>query len=413
MKKRMMLVMIVVMVLCVAAFAPKPNESNQEQSEVVKIGLIVGLTGTNTQAGSEVQAMARLFEDAINNIVDINLPFHDSVGLPNLGGAKVKIVVGDGVTPDVAMTEAERLITEEGVIGIASNAGSAATKTIMVPAEKYGTIVLTEGTSQSLTEAKYTYWGRSFPGDDLFCKDTYADIKDVALVCEDTEFGTNIAKTLRGYAAEYGFNIVEDISYSATASNVTSEVLRLKRADPDAVIMSSYIADSLLFMSTFKGQNYFPRMLFGQRGGFSTSDFITNLAKDSDYVFSTGRWNSDMSGDLGLELAQLYKEKYSGGIDLVGDVLTDAWNVYMIALIANQAGSTDPDAMRDAMREGINVDPAQDPTGSLGYRYGENGQNELTSAIVVQMVDKNRVTVYPAEIAMQEAIYPAPNWDSR
>jgi len=408
------------------AAAEKPTDANAEtapEPEVVKIGLLFPLTGTNTQAATEVQYMAKLYEDAINGIVDINLPFHDVEGLPNLGGAKIQIVLGDAVTPDIAMSEAERLITEEGVIGIVST-GSANTKTIMVPAEKYGCIVLTEGTSQSLTEAEYTYWGRSFPGDDSFCRDTFAfmdymqkeegaDIKNVALVCEDTEFGANMANTLRQYAAEYNFNVVEDISYSATASNVTSEVLRLKKADPDCIIMSSYIADSLLFMSTYKEQNYFPKMLIGQRGGFSASDFITNLGDASNYCLSTARWNPDVSGELGLELAALFKEKYSGGIDLVGDVLTDSWNIYMLAIIANQAGSTDPDAMRAAMSEGIYVDPAQDPTGSLGYKYAENGQNEETSAIVIQMMDKARHTVYPAAVASTECVYPAPNWDAR
>ena len=429
MKKMIALILSLAVILSLAACATNeetaaPEENEVAEAETIKIGLLVALTGTNTQTGTEVQYMAQLFEDVINNVVDINLPFHDTEGLPGLGGAKVEIVVGDAATPDIAMSEAERLITEEGVIGIVSNAGSAATKTIMVPAEKYGCIVLTEGTSTSLNEAGYTYWGRSFPGDDLFCRDSFvfmeylnesqdAGIETVAIVCEDTEFGSNMGNVMRNFANEFGFDVVEDISYSATASNVTSEVLRLKEADPDAVLMSSYTADALLFMSTFKEQNFFPKMLIGQRGGFSTSDFMTNLGEDSNYVLSTGRWNPDVSGELGLELAELYKNEYSGGIDLVGDVLTDSWNLYMIAMIANQAGSTDPDAMRAVMAEGVNVDPAQDPTGSLGYRYGEDGQNEMTSAIMLQMMDGGRTTVFPAEVAAGDAVYPAPNWDER
>lgn len=74
-------------------------------------------------------------------------------------------------------------------------------------------------------------------GDDVFIEDTFsyldylnetegADIKTVALVSEDSEFGTNIANVEAETAAEFGYEIVENISYSAQATNVTSEVLR-------------------------------------------------------------------------------------------------------------------------------------------------------------------------------------------
>lgn len=392
--------------------------------DVIKIGLLVPLTGTQTQAGVEVQALAKLLEDAINVGVDLNLPIADGKGLPGLGGKKIKFVVGDLSTADIAAVEAERLITEQKVIGLCGNFSSASTKTAMVAAEKYKIPLLSEGTSESLTAAGYKYFGRTYPGDDTFIRDTFeyiktlnesqgANIKNIALCSEDTEFGSNIAKTEQKWAAQYGLTIVENISYSATASNVTSEVLRLKKANADAVIMSSYIADALLYMSTFKEQNYAPKMLFGQRGGFASSDFIGKLGKDADYVYSTARWNTDFNSDISKKLAELYKSKYANGKTLIGDVLASAWDGYLLALIANQAGSTDPDKMRAVMKEGLKIDAAKDPTGLPGYQYGDNGQNTKTSAIVVQMKDKAMATVYPAKYASTKGIYPAPGWDKR
>lgn len=406
---------------------PSEEEKSDESSsdEPVKIAVMVPLTGPQTQAGVEVQALCKLFEDVINrDDMDINLPFNDTAGLPNLGGRKVEFIYADLSTPDIAMAESERLITQEGVIGLAGNFSSANTKTSMVPAERYGAILLSEGTSESLPEANYKYYGRTYPGDNTFIRDTFeyikylnekenAGIETIALVSEDSEFGSNIAQTERDWNEEYGFEVVVDISYSATASNVTSEVLRLKEADPDAVIMSSYIADALLFMSTFKEQNYMPKMLIGQRGGFAASDFLSNLGADADYVFSTARWNTDFESEISQDLAKLYKEEYSGGIDLIGDVLASAWDAYMIAIIANQAGSTDPDVMRAEMSKGIEVDPAQDPTGLPGYKYNEQGQNDSTTAIVVQYKDNKLHTVYPENVASTVGIYPAVGWNER
>ena len=393
--------------------------------ETIKIGVLVPLTGPAVQAGVETKALLKLYQEVINTKNhELKMPFWDSEGLPNLGNAKIEFVIGDLSTPDVAMVEAERLITEEGVIGLAGNFSSASTKTAMVMADKYGVILLSEGTSESLAEEGYAYFGRTWPGDNTFVKDTFeyikwlnenenAGIKRIALVCEDSEFGANIGKVERKVALEYGFEIVEDIFYSATASNVTSEVLRLKNHNPDAVIMSSYIADALLFVSTFKEQNYFPKMLMGQRGGFASSDFVRNLKKDADYCMSTARWNTDFKSEISQQMAKMYQEQYSGGIELIGDVLAAAWDAYLIAIIANQAGSTDVDEMRAAMSEGIKVNPAEDPTEMPGYKFGESGQNEYTTAIVVQMKDNKLHTVYPAKVASQKGVYPAPNWSDR
>ena len=124
--------------------------------------------------------------------------------------------------------------------------------------------------------------------------------------------------------SEFGYEIVENISYSAQATNVTSEVLRLKEADADVVMMSSYAADALLFMAAFKEQNYFPKMLFGQRGGFMASDFAMNLGDDSDYVLTTARWNSDMENEASQTISQLFYDET--GITLIGDTLVAVWD---------------------------------------------------------------------------------------
>jgi branched-chain amino acid transport system substrate-binding protein len=398
-------------------------EKNTEEKNEVSIGVLVPLNGAQTQAGKEVTQLLELIEDVVNRPSDLSLPFHEGIGLPNLNGVKIRFVIGDSSTPDIAMVEAERLITEENVIGLTGLLSSSSTKTIMVPAERYEVVLLGEGTSETLTDAGYEYFGRTYPGDDTFIEDTFSYLREisnasdkpintVALVSEDSEFGANIALIERKWLNEYDFELVEDISYSALASNVTSEVLRIRQAKPDAVIMSSYIADALLFMSTFREQDYFPSVLFGQRGGFASSDFVKNLGEDANYVFSTARWNTDMDNQAAQDLAEAFQE-YSDGTELIGDVMAVGWNAYLLAIAANQAGSTESDAIRAEMRKGLDVAKEEDPSGLLGYQYDETGQNQLASAIIVQVQDMEMVTVYPEALSMQKEIYPSPNWRER
>ena len=392
--------------------------------EVIRIGVLVPLSGNNTQVGIEVMALCELIEDAINGIVDINLPFNQVEGLPNLNGAKVEFVYGDLSTPDIMKIEVARLINEEGVIGITGTLSSAATKIVAEVTEQYGVILLSEGTSVSLLEAGYENYGRTYPNDASFVNDTFeyldylnrtqeAGISTVALVCEDSEFGINIALTLRENAMKFNYEIIEDISYSAQATNVTLEVSRLESAKPDVVIMSSYIADALLFVSTFKEENYFPNMLFGQRGGFTSSDFMTNLGPDADYCFTTSRWNSDLTSEVSQALMVKYKDEYSNGVDLISDVLSAGWDAYLIAIMANQAGTTNVNALRQVMYDGIIISPEQDPAGLPGYKYGVDGQNLVSSAIVLQMLDGKSFTVYPEKFSSTEGIYPALTWEQR
>lgn len=407
-----------------AATETKAEENKGgETVDTVKIGMMVSLTGSGVQAGEECQALADIFEDIINNKHDdLSLPFAADEGLPGLGGAKVEFVVGDQSTTEIAQSEAERLMTEEGVIGLCGNFSSATTKTAMVPAEKYEVPVISEGTSMSLVEAGYEYFGRSFPGDDLFIDDSFsyldslkeggADIKTLALVSEDSEFGTNIAKVEAAAAEAHGYEIVENISYSAQATNVTSEVLRLKEANADVVMMSSYAADALLFMRAYKEQGYFPKMLFGQRGGFLASDFSLNLGKDSDYALTTSRWNSDMDNQAAKDISKLFTEKT--GLTLLGDTLTSVWDGVLLAAAANQAGSTEGAAIRAVMSEGIDIGGKEnDPFQLEGYKYAENGQNEYGCAIIIQYLDGKLNTVYPTDSASMEVVYPAKGWNER
>ena len=99
------------------------------------------------------------------------------------------------------------------------------------------------------------------------------------------------------------------------------------------------------------------------------SDFALNLKNDTDYVLTTSRWNADMDNAAAQDIAKLFKDDM--GVVLLGDTLTSVWDGVLLAVAANQAGSTDGDAMRAAMAEGLDLDPAVDPFGLEGFIYHE------------------------------------------
>ena len=117
-----------------------------------------------------------------------------------------------------------------------------------------------------------------------------------------------------------------------------------------------------------------------------------------------------MDNAAAQDIAKLFKDDM--GVVLLGDTLTSVWDGVLLAVAANQAGSTDGDAMRAAMAEGLDLDPAVDPFGLEGYKYPEkNGQNEFGKAIVLQYTGGELATVYPEGSA--ELMYPAKGWNER
>ena len=86
----------------------------------IRVRVIKPLTGPAASTDAEKNAL-ELAADIINNGAKgiSNLPFSSGGGLPNLKGAKMKLVFGDHQgNPQVGATEAERPITQEKVAAL-------------------------------------------------------------------------------------------------------------------------------------------------------------------------------------------------------------------------------------------------------------------------------------------------------
>src|SRR5258707_4963443 len=105
--------------LCMILAVLGAGTSRSAEPEV-KIGAIYPLTGPAASTGLEIKNALELAADMINDgAKGLNLPLADQAGLPNLKGAKIRLVFGDHQNnPQVGATEAERLITQEKVAAL-------------------------------------------------------------------------------------------------------------------------------------------------------------------------------------------------------------------------------------------------------------------------------------------------------
>lgn len=191
----------------VLAFALAPfGQASAAENEVV-IGVLYPLTGPVAQVGIDAVAAVKTAVEIINEDVDLNVPMGPGVGLPNLGGAKVRIVVIDhGGKPDVGLAEAERLITQEGVHALFGAYYSSVTATASQVAERYQIPFLNaESTSAKLTERGFKWFFRTTPHDGEFTATMYefmadfqsmkgAKLKTVGILHEDSVWGSGSGK---------------------------------------------------------------------------------------------------------------------------------------------------------------------------------------------------------------------------
>ncbi len=405
--------------------AAEKGEEAAASGETIKIGWLAPLTGTAAENGQQVTWAAQMIIDLINEEnPDVKMLLAADAGLPNLNGAKLELVTADtkGDTT-VATSEAKRLISEEGCVAITGQLTSGMSKAISVITEQYEIPLVTAGSAVTLTDGSedYDWLFRYNLTDATYIDDSFklmdeakaagTDVSTVAFLSEDSEFGANIVVVEEAKAAEYGYEVVENMTYAANSTSLSSEVLKLKEANPDVLMVAGYATDVILLMNTMKDQDWFPKMLIGQRGGFATDDFFSALGDSTEYCYCTGGWAPDLDIECIKSLQEIYPT-YSNGIEFNEGMSKDCADVLMIAAAINQAGSTDAEALKAALQK-PEVDYSQIFMPWTSITMDEHNQNLDAAGVIMQVQGGKYVTVYPSGVANKEAIYEAPTWSAR
>ena len=93
-------------------------------------------------------------------------------------------------------------------------------------------------------------------------------VKSIAIVHENSVFGTDSGKLQASMAEKAGIKIVADIAYQASTPSLAVEAQRLRAADADVVLPSSYTSDAILLMRSMHDAGYSPKGILAQDAGF-------------------------------------------------------------------------------------------------------------------------------------------------
>jgi branched-chain amino acid transport system substrate-binding protein len=395
---------------------------NASAQATVKIGAIFPLSGNAASAGIHAKAAIETAVDIINNAHPElgNFPLAKDAGLTGLGGAKVEVVYADNQgSPATGQNQTLRLITEEKVVALTGAYQSGITLTASAIAEKYGIpFVNGESVAANLTERGFKWFFRVTPVASDFAK-IYADfLKDmkaagaktdsVALVHDNTEYGTSVSSVITSVFKDNGQPAPLDIAYAVNATDVQSQVLQLKEKKPDVVIMIAYTSDAILYAKTMQALDYKPPMIIADDSGYSDPSFIKSVGKISQGVFNRSSWSVGPAGSPTALIAEMYKKR--SGDEMDDTAARQMQGFFVLCEAINRAGSTDPAKIQAALKA-TDLKPDQLMIGYKGVKFDDKGQNVLAAGVIIQLQDgENYVTVWPKGSAEKSPVMPYKGW---
>ena len=179
------------------------------------------------------------------------------------------------------------------------------------------------------------------------------------------------------------------------------------------MLQTSYVADAILSVKTFKELNFAPDAVLGNDAGHVDPEFVKSLGKDANYILSREVWALDLGAKKPMlkTVAEMFEKRTGKPMD--GSSARAFTAMIVLADAINRAGSTDPAKIRKALLE-TNLKADQLIMPWDGVRFDpKTHQNTLGKGIIVQVQGEKYYTVWPFDLATKDVVWPFPKWDKR
>jgi branched-chain amino acid transport system substrate-binding protein len=403
----------------------------QAEAETVRLGVIYDLTGPFAAGGSVACSVGtQIAIDLVNE--------KGGVG----GKYKIVPVAADSQSkPDVAINEAERLISQEKVDIINGIFASSHAVPLAAKVEQQKKILwITTAVATAVFKDKNLHYvfraqihsdqyGQAFASflTEHSKEKLGIEPKDVkvALIHEDGPYGVGVAAADEAYSKEAGLQIVLKEGYSAAAPDLSVLVTKLKRARPDVISHAGYNPDITLFLRQARENGLHFKMLFGAGAGYSQLDKLrASFAADIDNFCNIDPVPAQLLdpaklapgiGDLTKTMVERYKAK-TGATEIPPHCsmgFNQTWvllnNVLPVA--KDKYGGFDPEAIRKAALD-VDIPPGGTIQG-YGVKFFRpdtpmSGQNERSTPVVMQNAGEHISVVWPTNIRTQDPVFPLP-----
>jgi len=398
----------------VLAAAPLPLRA---QAKTIKIGAVHPVTGALAEIGQACRLGAQMAVEAVNA----------AGGIKAMGGAKLELLLGDTENkPDVARAEAERVINAGAQLltgafhsgRTAAMAPVAQQKHVPLVIDISGADPITANIAKSVKEGqqKVQYVYRVFPTTTIIgqkavqymteiFKDAGVSPKRMVVIYTNDLFGQTQAKTFQAavQAAKPGFEIVESIPFPENATDLSTEVSKLKSLKPDVIGPITRATTAVLLLQELAKQRVESMGIFSPgTPGFYEAGQIAQLKELVEGVLDPVPW-PNFKNPRAQKVADEYAKR-SGGKNFDTSSGYPYDTILVMADVLERARSSDPDALVEAIKKTKFEDHLM--VGSGPIMFNEVGDNPNASTAVVQILGQKPVVVWPREAAALKYVFP-------
>jgi branched-chain amino acid transport system substrate-binding protein len=380
--------------------SPSIISSARAEAPAVNVGVIMPLSGPNAQFGINGRNGIELAADEINA----------AGGIAELGGARINLVVADATsTPTTAGNVAQRLITQADITAVLGAFASSLTLAISEVTERRDIPLLTMSFADQITGrgyknifqvvAKASVIGKAqFDYTAAIAQAAGSKIDKIAIMYEDTAYGTAQANGLRAGAKAANVEIVMDDAYPLGITDTTPLVNKLRGSGAQAVFPVSYLNDSLLIIRTMRQQKLAIPAI-GGAAGYVIPDFEKGLGEFSENVLSINTSNYD----LAPELTDRFRKRF--GYFMVHEALEHAVCLEVLVQAIKKAKSAKAEDVASALRGGKFTGGWINGMTGGAVQFNESGLNVLSVPLMVQWRGKDIVTVWPKDVAKSAPVW--------
>ena len=360
----------------------------------IKIGFVNSITGQDAPIGENLtNGVTLALEDLKKKGIDVEMVKEDDTG-----------------KPEKSMAAFEKMATRDKVVGVVGPYQSACANAVARLAEKYKTPLLIPVASKEEITRQHLKWTFRLSA----TTNDYANIlldlatslgkpKSIAIINENTDFGTSGAKSAKEFAAKRGIKVVAEESYAKGSPDYRSTLTKIKAQNPDLVFMVSYVADAILLMRQSREIGLTPKAFLGAGAGFSVAQFAKEKEISSN-VFSSTQWTGDVNWPGAKEFYKRYMSKF--GKEPTYHAATAYASMMIMAESAAKIGG-DHEKLRNELKTG----KWNGIMGEVTFRDYDGYTNQNKHQMLVEQVQNGvHETVYPPKYVSKKPVYPFPGW---
>jgi branched-chain amino acid transport system substrate-binding protein len=396
-----------------AAGCTRSDDNTAASVSEVKIGLLAPLTGADQSVGEDARRGAQFAADLVNGFnSQIPLPLAAQSGLPNLGGARLRITPGDIAKPGTTAAGEVIRLTGAGAIALVGATAPEATLDGSLRAEKLQVPFMNADTGLSfLTERGLDWFFHVGPsartvGEAYFSllkqqQTEQKQVSNVAVLHTNDKAGNDVSTVVGELAQEGGFKVVKDVSYDpvkeGNAVVLSDRLSQIANATPkpDVVFLAPTAGTVAPLAAAFNALQYKPAGLMTFGSGLA--DAISKAAGPSTGgMCRATSWSADLAerNPAARAVQALYQSKFKSPMS--EEAASTFTAVYTLALAINDAGSTDNRKVRSSLLS-LNLTGDQTIMPWDGIQFDETHQNQGAESVIEQFVNKGFRPVFPRD----------------